>query len=156
MIKVVNGSLLDATEDILCHQVNCQGVMGSGVALALKNKYGHLYPSYRSFWRIATKNRATSALLGRVYYVACEDNHIIANIFGQDTYGRDDIIYTDYMALEAAFISLKEYALEKNLSIAMPYKIGCGLANGDWDNKVYPMIERVFYNMDVTLYRIGE
>ena len=34
MIKVVNGSLLDATEDILCHQVNCQGVMGSGVALA--------------------------------------------------------------------------------------------------------------------------
>ena len=156
MIKVVNGSLLDATEDILCHQVNCQGVMGSGVALALKNKYGHLYLSYRGFWRIATKNRATSALLGRVYYVACEDNHIIANIFGQDTYGRDDITYTDYTELEVAFVRLREYALKNNLSIAMPYKIGCGLANGDWDNKVYPMIERVFYNMDVTLYRIGE
>lgn len=156
MIKVVNGSLLDATEDILCHQVNCQGVMGSGIALALRNKYEYLYPSYKSFCRIATKNRATSTLLGRVYYVSCEDNHIIANIFSQDTYGRDDITYTDYTELEVAFVRLREYALKNNLSIAMPYKIGCGLANGDWDNKVYPMIERVFYNMDVTLYRIGE
>ena len=155
MIKVVNGSLLDATEDILCHQVNCQGVMGSGVALALKDKYGHLYPSYRSFWRIATKNRATSALLGRVYYVVCEDNHIIANIFGQDTYGRDDITYTDYTELEVAFVRLREYALKNNLSIAMPYKIGCGSARGNWEY-VLQIIKRVFYNMDVTLYRIGE
>ena len=128
MIKIVDGSLLDATEDILCHQVNCQGVMGSGIALALRNKYEYLYPSYKSFCRIATKNRATSALLGRVYYVSCEDNHIIANIFSQDTYGRDDITYTDYTELEVAFVRLREYALKNNLSIAMPYKIGCGSA----------------------------
>ena len=156
MIKIVDGSLLDATEDILCHQVNCQGVMGSGIALALRNKYEYLYPSYKSFGRIITKDRATSVLLGRVYYVSCEDNHIIANIFSQDAYLRDDIIYTDYTELEVAFVRLREFALKNNLSIAMPYKIGCDLANGDWDNKVYPMIERVFYNMDVTLYRIGE
>ena len=155
MIKVVNGSLLDATEDILCHQVNCQGVMGSGIALALRNKYEYLYPSYKSFCRIATKNRATSALLGRVYYVSCEDNHIIANIFSQDTYGRDDITYTDYTELEVAFVRLREYALKNNLSIAMPYKIGCGSAHGNWEY-VLQIIKRVFYNMDVTLYRIGE
>ena len=153
MIRIVDGSLLDATEDILCHQVNCQGVMGSGVALALKNKYGHLYPSYRSFWRIATKNRATSALLGRVYYVACEDNHIIANIFGQDTYGRDDIVYTDYNALETGLTKVRDFATEKGLTVAMPYKIGWGSANGDWDT-VYKIIEKVFSNMDVTLYKI--
>ena len=35
MIKIVDGSLLDATEDILCHQVNCQGNMGAGVAKLL-------------------------------------------------------------------------------------------------------------------------
>ena len=30
MIKTVYGNILDATEDIICHQVNCQGVMGAG------------------------------------------------------------------------------------------------------------------------------
>ncbi|WP_396136111.1 hypothetical protein [Brevibacillus brevis] len=31
-VKIVNGDLLQATEDIIGHQVNCQCVMGSGVA----------------------------------------------------------------------------------------------------------------------------
>jgi O-acetyl-ADP-ribose deacetylase (regulator of RNase III) len=35
MSKTVYGSILDATEDIICHQVNCRGVMGAGVAKAL-------------------------------------------------------------------------------------------------------------------------
>ena len=33
MLKVIDGDLLDAKEDIIGHQVNCQGVMGSGVEL---------------------------------------------------------------------------------------------------------------------------
>lgn len=156
MVKIVNGSLLDATEDILCHQVNCQGVMGSGIALALRNKYEYLYPSYRTFYRIAIKNRPTNVLLGRVYYVPCEDNHIIANIFGQNTCGREDIVYTDYNALEIGLIQIRDFAVEKGLTVAMPYKIGCGSANGDWE-QVFQIIERVFYDTDIiTLYRIGE
>lgn len=35
----------------------------------------------------------------------------------------------------------------------MPYKMGCGSANGDWDT-VYKIIEKVFSNMNVTLYKI--
>ena len=38
MIKTVYGNILDATEDIICHQVNCQGVMGAGVAMDLPNR----------------------------------------------------------------------------------------------------------------------
>lgn len=153
MIKIVDGSLLDATEDILCHQVNCQGVMGSGIAFSLRNKYEYLFPAYRSFCRAATIDKTTDIILGRVYYVVCEDNHIIANIFGQDTYGRDNIVYTDYNALETGLTQVRDFATEKGLTVAMPYKMGCGSANGDWDT-VYKIIEKVFSNMNVTLYKI--
>ena len=149
MINIVDGSLLDATEDILCHQVNCQGVMGSGIALALRNKYPNLYDCYNHFCVYCNKVHA----LGGAQFVEQEDGHIIANLFGQYNYGRENIIYTDYTELEVAFVRTREYALANNLSIAMPYKIGCGLANGNWDI-VYQIIERVFYNIDVTLYRI--
>lgn len=39
MIKTVYGNIFDATEDIICHQVNCQGVMGAGVAKALYQRW---------------------------------------------------------------------------------------------------------------------
>jgi O-acetyl-ADP-ribose deacetylase (regulator of RNase III) len=36
MITIVKGNALDFTEDILIHQVNCKGIMGGGIALAIK------------------------------------------------------------------------------------------------------------------------
>lgn len=47
-VKIVNGDLLDASEDIFGHQVNCQGVMGSGVALALRRKYATFFLNIRN------------------------------------------------------------------------------------------------------------
>ncbi|WP_411668007.1 hypothetical protein [Bacillus subtilis] len=39
MIKIIQGDLLEAKENIIAHQVNCKGVMGSGIALQIKKKY---------------------------------------------------------------------------------------------------------------------
>ena len=39
MIKIVKSNILDATEDIICHQTNCFGIMGSGLAKQIKEKY---------------------------------------------------------------------------------------------------------------------
>lgn len=155
MIKIVDGSLLGATENILCHQVNCQGIMGAGAAKVLIDKYPKLKPLYQEYCKRTRIHNNTSSLLGNVYLFDGEDGHIVANLFGQDSYGgAKGILYTDYTALEIAFVRVRDYALLREFSIAMPYRIGCGLANGDWNNKVYPMIERVFHNIDVTLYKI--
>lgn len=62
---------------------------------------------------------------------------------------------TDYEAMKKALIEIKEYAKSFNLSIAIPYGIGCGIASGDWD-KVFQIIEEVFNDYDVTLYKLGE
>ena len=49
MIKIVKGNLLDATEDIIAHQVNCMGVMGSGLAKQIRNKYPEVYANYKDY-----------------------------------------------------------------------------------------------------------
>lgn len=62
---------------------------------------------------------------------------------------------TDYEAMKIALEEIKQYAKDFKLSICMPYGIGCGIANGDW-NIVYKIIEEVFSDYDVTLYRLEE
>ncbi|WP_223260709.1 hypothetical protein [Bacillus sp. LNXM65] len=42
MIKTVDGNILEASEDIICHQVNCKGVMGAGLAKQIKSKYPNI------------------------------------------------------------------------------------------------------------------
>lgn len=47
MIKKVDGNILETSEDIICHQVNCKGVMGAGLAKQIKSKYLNVYKEYK-------------------------------------------------------------------------------------------------------------
>ena len=51
MIKIVNGNIVSAKEQIIAHQVNCRGVMGAGLALQIRNKYSEVYEEYSEWWR---------------------------------------------------------------------------------------------------------
>jgi len=57
--------------------------------------------------------------------------------------------------MEKCLNYVKLWASNNDLSIAIPYKIGCGIANGDWDI-VRKIIEKVFNDYEVTLYRLEE
>ena len=146
IIKIVDGDILQASENILAHQVNCMGVMGGGIAKQIKDKYPSVFDQYSKFF---INNKFTA--LGKCQIVKAEDDKYIANLFGQYKFGRDKQ-YTDYKALEEALFSLKVSAKDHNKSIAIPYNVGCGLAGGSWDI-VYKIIEDVFSDYDVTLYR---
>ena len=50
MITVINGDLLSSQEDYICHQVNCMGVMGAGVALQIKKVYPDVYNQYQEYY----------------------------------------------------------------------------------------------------------
>ena len=52
MINIVKGNILNATEDIICQQVNCKGVMGAGLAKQIKEKYPEVFESYSEFYKI--------------------------------------------------------------------------------------------------------
>lgn len=147
-IQIINGDLLEASEDILGHQVNCQGVMGSGIAKILRDRYPNLYPEYKKYCDQHTPDR----LLGHCQLVQTGEKYT-ANLFGQLNYGRSKTRYTDYAALEQALTTLKTEAQAKGLSVALPYNIGCGLANGEW-SVVEEMLGKVFADYEVTLYKI--
>lgn len=123
---VIRRSLLDAPKGVLCHQVNCRGRMGKGLALAIKEKWPRVFDAYMR------KFRSPGWRLGDAQVVQVAADLWVANLAGQDTYGRDPILYTDYAALGRALQVADRFAVEHNLPLFVPDGIGCGLAGGDW------------------------
>ena len=163
-IKVVQGNLLDAPEDIIVHQVNCQGVMGGGVARQIKDKWPNVYDHYTRMVKTVEKlSIPREKLLGEVCWDMVQEkirdegqDKWIASIFGQLDYNRkgERKIQTDYNALKKGFIEVANNASCYDQSVAMPYMIGCGRGGGDW-SKVLEMIHEVFEpleTVDVVLY----
>jgi len=152
MIKIVNGNILNATEDIIGHQVNCKGVMGAGLAKQIRSKYPSVYIKYKKL----CDDEKYKNLLGATQFVDVQDKTIV-NMFAQDGYGTSKI-QTDYKALKLCLESIiysvtTDYCLLYNKSVALPFGLGCGLAGGDW-KIVYGIIEDVFSDYEVTLYKL--
>lgn len=116
--------ILKATENIIVHQVNELGVMGAGLALQIKNKYPKVYAKYKE---VANKD-----CLGKIQLIKINDNQYICNMFSQRGISRTHRT-TDYELFKQCIDTLAKYAHDNNLTVAIPYKIGCGLAGGDWE-----------------------
>lgn len=146
-MKIKTGSLLDVTEGVIVHGCNCQGVMGSGVALAIKNKWPAVFSAYRRLYE------KKGLFLGDILTVKSPDMpeglHVI-NGMTQETFGRDGKQYVDYDAVSQVFKRVAAYAKNKKLSIHYP-KIGCGLGGGDW-NIVSARIDKALAGLDHTLW----
>lgn len=153
-ISVKQGNLLDAKEDIIMHQVNCKGVMGSGVARCIKEKWPKTYAFYKEYVKFNDEefgDDKDSGLLGTVLWDKVEamakgDEKYIAHIFGQYDYRKNGSreCMTDYEALSAGLWKVGTFAKRHGYSIAMPYGIGCGRGGGDWDGVVFPMLCGLF------------
>lgn len=139
--KLIKANLLNQKNCIIVQQVNCQGVMGKGLALSIKNKYSKVYTKYKAL----CSSKSSNELLGGVLYVT-DKNVVIANIFGQNGYGYG-CKYTDYFALKRGLEHIAVVSKQTNLPVYLPYKIGCGLAGGDW-NKVQDIIKSTMTDVD--------
>lgn len=153
MVKTIVSDLFDVDCDFIAHQVNCQGVMGAGLAKDIRARYPKVYDKYRSICSTYDKH----SLLGKSFI--CDR---VISVFGQYTYASmhsmstfgtytnlypQNIVYTDYTALEQAFTAIHN-RLPIDKSIALPYKFGCGLANGNW-HTVYKLICKCFANRTI-------
>ena len=150
MIQIVNDDIFNAFGhgcDAICHQVNCQGVMGAGLAKEIAMRWPEVKRDYKEL----CMEEEPSKLLGTYLDTPVEGGHIIS-IFGQNYYGRDNQCYTDYHALTWGFHRLD--LAYWNRKIAIPYGIGCGLGGGDW-SIVLQIIETQFINADVVIFRKG-
>ena len=147
MIKEASGNILNCKEDIIIHQVNVQGIMGGGLARQLANQYPKLEKFYSQHCKDLDNDY--NLLKGTVLYYG-DYKKTIANLFSQKSN-----FDTDYIAMKEALNKIKEIARFRNLSICIPYGIGCGIANGDW-NFVYKIIETIFNDYDITIYKLKE
>lgn len=150
MIKFYNGDLLTSNAGIIAHQVNCKGVMGAGLAKQIKERYPKVFKEYKKLCDQSNNAGDSKLLLGVVQFIEI-DNKIFANCFSQWGYNAR-VKQTQEVYFEECMKMLLEYAQSENISnIAIPYKMGCGLAGGDWDNEIFPIIKSVFESTTTTL-----
>ena len=152
MIRFENISLLEADVDYICHQVNCQGKMNSGVAKAIRERWPIVYTTY---WNTFLTE---SNLLGKILLVDINDYEphtwpkqpAIINMFSQEFYGYDGKRYTSYDAFWSCLEHIKE-TVPKGSKIAFPYKIGCDRGGANW-NVILSMISETLgtdYNVTI-------
>ena len=142
MIKHIKCDIFESGADIICHQVNCQGAMNSGIAKQVREKYPEVYRQYRCW---CEDMNFSKALLGKIQFVNIPNGKIIINLFAQHKYGYDGNCYTDYEALKKTLTIVD--AMAHKATIAIPYLMGCHRGGGDW-NIVYTMIEEIFKNSE--------
>lgn len=154
MVKIIKGDITKAKQKVILHGVNCQGVMGSGVAKALYTKWPKVKTDYLSICdEEFADGRTPDQLLGLVQPVRVTKTKKVLNCFTQQNYGYDKQVYLNYDALITCLSSVSLHCFSKKIKeIAMP-KIGCGLAGGDWE-KVKKIVERIFGNITVYVYEL--
>lgn len=135
-VTYIKQDLTISDADYICHQVNCQGAMNSGVAKTIRGKWPIVYTTYN---KVARTTLSTD-LLGTILTVDLNDyepktwpkSPIVINMFSQEYYGYDGKRYTSYDAFDNCLQKIKEI-VPKGSKIAFPYKIGCDRGGATWE-----------------------
>lgn len=145
-----NGDLLKSDCTVIMHQANCQKIMGAGIAKAISHKF----PGAKD---VDKENSLSPEERFGTFTHYKAGNVTIVNLYGQLRYGRKGV-FTNYKKLENAINSFFAYGLENNINlqkVGIPYKMGCGLAGGDW-TIVKSLLERQSnkHNINIHIYKL--
>jgi O-acetyl-ADP-ribose deacetylase (regulator of RNase III) len=134
VMKVSVGNILDVTEGVIIQQVNAQGVMGSGVAKAIRDKWPVVYSEYAAVIKMNQYHRGHD-FMGRVIATQVEPMLLVVSVVGQLFYGKQEgpevVRYTSYDALDKAFTELNKLLQELPVSLHFPL-LGSDLGGGHW------------------------
>jgi O-acetyl-ADP-ribose deacetylase (regulator of RNase III) len=139
------------TQGIVAHGVNCQGVMGGGVALAIRRKWPKIYEDYMS---IKVKQLEH---FGTAQVVIIEEDLYVANCFTQKFFGRGGI-FAEAAAVKSSLYQVFMLASGLKLDVYIP-KIGSGLGGLNWERDVVPLVEeleKTFPTINCYVYVFGE
>lgn len=143
MSKTITGDITKViTSGYIMHQVNCKAAMGAGVALAICKKWPQVRSEYMDYCH---QGSSPTALLGLLQLVKINDGLTVVNSFTQLGFGnsyRTHAVDTDEDKLIKNIHTMAKIAATNNTTLAVPAKIGCGLAGGNWDT-VYNNIKDI-------------
>lgn len=145
------GDLLEYYEqnevDFIGHCCNCQGVMGSGIALSIKADYPSAYNAYKEYERENGLELGTISECGGIF-----------NLHAQNLYGKKGggDRFVDYEALYQSLEAMRQHIIEivfddeepdEPVNIGFPFKMAADRAGGDWI-VIESMIVSVFKDTD--------
>lgn len=151
MIKIVEGDLFSAPTGIICHQVNCKGSMGRGIAKTFKELYPFAFNQYQNLCR----DFIADELLGTILMRAEIDGKWTCCMFAQDDW-RGHGCNTDYAAFRECCDAIKREIKGlhlNNITINIPYGIGAGLGGGEWEI-IYSILEEELNDYNVILWKL--
>jgi O-acetyl-ADP-ribose deacetylase (regulator of RNase III) len=136
MIKIVTkvGNLMNVAAGHIVHGCNAQGVMGSGVALAVKRKFPGAYEGYMNI------HSTVGLRLGSAYPETINDNLIVWNAITQDGFG-SPFRNTSYDAIATCFEEINETINTMKMSVRFMQHstdvhipmIGAARGGGNWE-----------------------
>lgn len=144
-MKTITRDISTLESGIIIHQVNCMGVMGSGVAKALRDKHPQVFSSYKEFLE-GMKGHEWDAL-GVWQEVKINDDLSVVNLFSQYDFGYDGKRYTEYGAFSSGLRCIADN-LDNNTGggrFYLPHRIACDRGGASWV-LVNKIIERVMPN----------
>ena len=162
MLEIISGDIFETNCKVIAHQVNCIGVMGSGLAKEIKNRWSNVFFEYLEVIKDMDHN-----CLGGCLIVKVEPEKYVANLFGQYYYNgyfkdlrlylqqpperrpyiseNGEIIrFTNYEALYLSLSRLKSEMIKHKVdSVSFPWGLGSNRGGGNWEI-VKAMIEDIF------------
>ena len=129
--------LLESRCEYIAHGCNAQGVMGSGIAKAIRDKWPECYTAYRNHYEQNGGLKLAEVvwyhnegrLIGEHPYVYDRERYI-ANCITQEFYGKTGGHYVDYDAVITSLETVGIRAKEDNcFEVGIPL-IGMGLGGG--------------------------
>lgn len=149
-IEYKEGDLFSSAIPVIVHGCNTQGVMGSGVAKIVREKFPEAYIKYFQIFE------ERGLRLGEIIPVMCErqnDSTLIINAMTQTLYGRDGGRYASYDAISDVMVKINKLCVNHNIQkIALP-KIGAGFGGANWDI-IEKIIEVELINVQPVVYTI--
>lgn len=138
-MKHIKGNILDYcnNNNLIVHGVNCQNVMGAGVAKALYEAFPKIKKRFHDWGESSPKSK-----LGLVQHIDFKD-FTVFNAFTQLNYGKRNIKYASpyaiLLCLDRVVLNYRNVYNSKG-NIFIP-EIGCGLGGLSFQNDLIPIIE---------------
>lgn len=140
MLRYLTKDVTTVEQGIIVQGVNCKGVMNSGVARAIRNKWPIVFSTYD---KLCEQDPTPADFLGTAQIVRINDAPLyVANCFTQVSYGKTGR-HADLNAIEQSLDFVCGWShYHGNYPIYMP-QIGSGLGGLSWTDEVEPVIKRL-------------
>lgn len=145
-IRYETGNLLESSCKIIVHGCNAQGVMGSGIAKAIRAAYPKVYNTYREQYD------AYGLCPGDVVFVRATKDLWVANGITQEFFGANGV-FVDYDAINTVMRDVNDFSRKKEIKeVGLPL-IGAGLGGGSW-KRISEIIEEQFTDVQPVVYTL--